>query len=77
MLAEILEGVDGVLIQHVFPLALQRAFPADLLLQLQEAVHESLSGGRTARNIDVDRDDPVTAANDAVAVMIIAAAIRL
>src|SRR6476661_8918325 len=51
------------------------AGPADLLLQLQNAVQQSLRRRRTAGNIDIDRHDAVAAADDGVGIVIIAAAI--
>src|SRR5258708_39188039 len=51
------------------------AGPADLLLQLQNAVQQSLRRRRTAGNIDIDRHDTVAAADDGIGVVIIAAAI--
>src|SRR5262245_2185429 len=35
----------------------------DLLLQLEDAVDQRLRGGRTARHVDIDRHDAVTAAD--------------
>jgi hypothetical protein len=45
------------------------------LLELEEAVHETLRRGRAARDVDIDRDDSIAASHDGVGVMIIAAAI--
>jgi hypothetical protein len=42
-----------------------------LLLQLEDTVHERLSGGRAAGHVDVDGDDPVTAPCDRVAVVVV------
>ena len=46
-----------------------------LPLRLEDAVHEGLAGGRAAGDVDVDGDDPVTAADDAVRVVVVAAAV--
>lgn len=46
-----------------------------LPLQLEDAVHERLAGGRAAGDVDVDGDDAVAAADDAVAVVVVAAAV--
>ncbi len=35
--------------------------PLDLLLQLEEAVHERLGCGRAPRHVDIHRHNPVTA----------------
>src|SRR4029078_1039035 len=44
--------------------------------QLQDAVEQRLGGRRTAGNVDVDGNDPVAAAHDRIAVVVIAAAVR-
>merc|ERR1711967_25832 len=46
-----------------------------LLLQLENAKHERLGSWRAARDVDIDRDDPVAAPGDGVAVVVVAAAI--
>jgi hypothetical protein len=46
-----------------------------LALQLEDAVHEGLAGGRTAGNIDIDGHDSVATADDAVAVVVVAATV--
>ena len=48
---------------------------AHLPLQLEDAVHEGLAGGRAAGDVDVDGDDAVAAADDGVAVVVVAAAV--
>ena len=37
---------------------LRALHPLDLLLELEDAVHERLGGGRAAGHVDVDGDDP-------------------
>lgn len=54
---------------------LQSLHTFDLLLQLQDTVQEGLRSGGTARDIDVHRDDPITAAHYAVRVVIVATSI--
>ena len=49
--------------------------PLDFLLELEEAVHESLCSWRTAGDIDVDGYNPVTASYHGIAVVIVASAI--
>lgn len=46
-----------------------------LLLQLKNAVQQGLARRRTARDIDIDGNDAVAAAGDAVAVVVIPAAV--
>lgn len=48
---------------------------AHLSLQLKDAVHESLGSRRATRHIDINRDDAITATNDAVAVVVVTAAV--
>src|SRR6188472_3231176 len=55
--------------------ALDRAGPADLLLQLHHAIDQGFRRRRAARDIDVDRNDAVAAANHGVGIMIVAPAI--
>src|SRR3546814_3711636 len=43
---------------------------ADFLLQLQKTVDQRLGGRRTTRDIDVDRNDPVAAANHRIGIEI-------
>src|SRR5918995_3748350 len=47
----------------------------DLLLELQNPIDQGFSSWRTAGNVNVDRNDPVTAAHHRVGVMIVASAI--
>lgn len=47
-----------------------------LLLQLENAIHQRLTRGRTAGHIDIDRHNPVTAPRHTVGIMVIAASIR-
>src|SRR5215470_18040630 len=47
----------------------------DLLLQEQHAVQQRLSGGRTARNVDVHGNDAVAAAHYGIGVVVVAAAV--
>ena len=49
--------------------------PLDLLLELQDAVHERLGRGRAAGHVDVDGDDAVAAAHRRVGVVVVAAAV--
>lgn len=46
-----------------------------LPLQLEDTIHERLAGGRAPRHIDVNGDDAIAAAHDAVAVVVVAAAV--
>lgn len=46
-----------------------------LLLKLEDTKHEGLGGRRATRNVDIHRHDPVTAAGDAVRVVVVAAAV--
>ena len=46
-----------------------------LALKLEDAVHEGLAGRRAAGDVDVDGDNAIAAADDAVTVMIVAAAV--
>lgn len=48
---------------------------AHLPLQLEDSVHEGLTGGRASGDVDVDGDDTVAAADDAVAVVVVAATV--
>lgn len=48
---------------------------AHLALELEDAVHEGLGGGRAAGNVDIDGDDAVAAADDTVAVVVVAATV--
>src|SRR5689334_20792410 len=57
------------------PSALDRPFAAGLPLQLQDSVEQSLGGRRAAGDVDVDGDNAIAPAHDAVAIVIIAAAI--
>jgi len=45
--------------------------PVDLLLELQNSVEESFGSGRASRDVDVDRDNSVTATDNRVRVVII------
>src|SRR6056297_27297 len=56
-------------------LAHDRPGPADFPLQLHDAVNQRFGGWRAAGHINVDRNDPVTAAHNGIAVVVIAAAI--
>jgi hypothetical protein len=47
-----------------------------LLLQLEDAVHERLSGGRASRDVDVDGHNPVASSCDRVAVVVVASSVR-
>ena len=49
--------------------------PLDLLLQLEDTVHERLGRGRAAGHVDVDGDDAVAAPDDGVGVVVVAAAV--
>lgn len=40
--------------------------PVNLLLELKDAIEQCLSSGRASRDVDVDRDNPVAAANNRV-----------
>ena len=57
------------------PVSDDRASAPDLLLQQQDAVDQGLGGRRAARDVDVDRHDPVAAAHDRVAEVVVAAAV--
>jgi hypothetical protein len=46
-----------------------------LPLQLEDAIHKGLGGGRAAGDVDIDGNDAVAAADDAVAVMVVSAAV--
>src|SRR5690242_5384641 len=46
-----------------------------LLLQLENAVHERLSGRRASRDVDVDRHNPVTASCNRVAVVVVSSSV--
>lgn len=46
-----------------------------LLLQLENAVHQSLCGRRAAGHVDIDRHDPVAASCDRVAVVVVASTV--
>lgn len=48
---------------------------AHLLLQLEDAIHQRLAGGRAAGHVDVDGHDSIAAPRHAIAVVIIAAAV--
>ena len=47
-----------------------------LLLQLKDPIHQRLGRWRTARNIDIDRHDPITSPRDRVAIVIVPATVR-
>src|SRR3954454_19034919 len=47
----------------------------DLLLELQNPIDEGFSSRRTAGNVNVDRNDPVTTANHRVGVVIVTTAV--
>src|SRR5215204_6123445 len=57
------------------PSACDRALSADLPLELKDSVEQRLRRRRAARNIDVDRNDAVAAANYRIAIVIVAATI--
>ncbi|KAI7514872.1 hypothetical protein KC347_g219 [Hortaea werneckii] len=46
-----------------------------LLLQLENAKHERLGSRRAARDVDIDRDDPVATPGDGVAVVVVTTAV--
>lgn len=46
-----------------------------LALKLEDAVHKGLGGGRATGDVDVDRYDTVATADDAVAVVVVAATV--
>ena len=46
-----------------------------LLLELEDAKHERLGGGRAPGHVNINRDDSVAAARDAVAVVVVATAV--
>lgn len=46
-----------------------------LLLQLENAVHQSLGGRRATRDVDVDRHDPVAPSCDRVAVVVVSSTV--
>lgn len=48
---------------------------AHLPLQLEDAIHQRLARRRAARHVDIDGHDAVAAAHDAVAVVVVAAAV--
>lgn len=48
---------------------------AHLPLQLEDAVHEGFAGGGASGDVDVDGDNAVAAPDDAVAVVVVAAAV--
>ena len=47
-----------------------------LLLQLENAVHERLSGGRASRYVDIDGHNPVASSCDRVAVVVVSSSVR-
>src|SRR3970040_1794043 len=47
----------------------------DLVLQLDEAVQQSLGSGRASRPVDIHRHDAVAAAHHGIGIMVIAAAV--
>src|SRR5690606_15346424 len=47
----------------------------DLVLQLQQSVHERFSRGRAARHVDVHRHDAVTATHHRIRIVVVAAAV--
>lgn len=49
--------------------------PLDLLLELQDAIHQRLSSRRTTRNVNVHGYDSIAATHDGVRVVIIAPAV--
>src|SRR5262249_50502800 len=55
--------------------ALDRAAPADLLLQLHHAIDQGLRGRRAARHVNVDRNDAVAPADHGIGIVVIAPAI--
>src|SRR5688572_30197655 len=55
--------------------ALDRAGAADLPLQEEHAVEQSLRGRRAARHVNVHRHDAVAAAHDRVGIVVVAAAV--
>jgi len=46
-----------------------------LLLELKDAEHERLCSRRAARDVNIDRDDPVTTTSDTVAVVVVTTAV--
>jgi hypothetical protein len=46
--------------------------PLDLFLQLEQSIEQRLGAGRTARHIDIDRDNLVDALNHRVTIVVIA-----
>lgn len=49
---------------------------SNLLLQLQNAVHQCLAGWRTSRHIHIDRHDPIASPHNAIAVVVIPTPVR-
>ena len=49
---------------------------ADFLLQLQHAIQQGLGSGWTARDVDVDRNNAITATDNSIRIMIVASTIR-
>jgi len=47
----------------------------DLLLQLEETIHESLGGGRAAWHVNVDWHDAVAASHHSIGVVVVAASV--
>src|SRR5688572_11928001 len=61
----------GAMSAHALLVVAEIGAAADLLLQLQDAVHQRFGGRRAARDVDVDRHDPVAAADHRVGIVVI------
>src|SRR5690606_40616509 len=70
-----LEAKRGAECRTVAMLPLNGPFAADLPLQLHHAVEQRFRCRRAAWNVNVHRHDPVAAAHDAIAVVVVAAAV--
>ncbi len=46
-----------------------------LLLQLEDAIHQGFAGWRTSWHVDIDGNDPVTASDHAVAVVVVSTSV--
>ena len=56
-------------------LAFNRTRPANFTLKRKNAIEKSLCGWRTARHINIDRNNPVATPYDLVGIMVVTAAI--
>src|SRR6266508_6283655 len=57
------------------PSALDGTGAADLLLQQQHAVEQRFGRRRTARYVDIDRNDAIAAAHDRIGIVVVTAAV--